>query len=221
MSDSKKVLVVEGSASLADMIRSGLEKAGYEATTVDSGRDAWDQVGNGYDLLVTDYAMSDMVGTKICEGIRQHRKHKNMPMVVLCAERGVDLGQLKSDLNLVEAFKKPLSVNELVTSINGHFGIGDAPAPPAAEEAPAEEPAAEEAPAEEPAAEEAPAEAPAEEAPAEAPAEEPPADSAPEQSQGEAAPAEPTASDESPVDDSDAPTEAPEEPSATDPEKSE
>ena len=210
MSDSKKVLVVEGSASLADMIRSGLEKAGYEATTVDSGRDAWDQVGNGYDLLVTDYAMSDMVGTKICEGIRQHRKHKNMPMVVLCAERGVDLGQLKSDLNLVEAFKKPLSVNELVTSINGHFGIGDAPAPPA------DPPAAEE-----PAAEEAPAEAPAEEAPAEAPAEEPPADSAPEQSQGEAAPAEPTASDESPVDDSDAPTEAPEEPSATDPEKSE
>ncbi|MCA9174967.1 MAG: response regulator transcription factor [Planctomycetales bacterium] len=143
MSDApKKLLVVEGNGSLAQMIQSGLTAAGFEVSTVENGRDAWDEIDKGYDALITDYTMSNSVGTRVCDGLRQHRRHKDMPMVVLCGERGVDLQNLAKDLDLMAVFKKPLSVSELVRAVDDFFHGGAAAAPEPAEAPPAAEPSA-------------------------------------------------------------------------------
>lgn len=122
MSDSKKILLVEGNSTLSGMIQSGLEQAGFEVAAVDNGREAWDTIHKGFDLLVTDYEMSDSVGAKICSGIRQHRKHKSMPMIVLCGDRGADLEAIKAEYELAAIFKKPLSVSELVSAAQAATG---------------------------------------------------------------------------------------------------
>ena len=50
---------------------------------VGDGRDAWDQIAKGFDAVVTDYAMSDSLGTPVCQGLRQHRKYGSIPMIVV------------------------------------------------------------------------------------------------------------------------------------------
>ena len=104
------------------MIKSGLTDAGVEVTPVDSGREAWDTIGKGFDLLITDYEMSDSVGASICSGVRQHRKHKSMPMIVTCGVRNADLDAIKAEFELAAIFKKPLSVSELVAAVQAALG---------------------------------------------------------------------------------------------------
>ena len=122
MSDSKKILLVEGNGTLSGMIASGLTAAGFEVTPVDNGREAWDTIAKGFDLLITDYEMSDSVGASICSGIRQHRKHKSIAMIVLCADRKADLEAIKTEFDLAAIFRKPLSVSELVAAAQAATG---------------------------------------------------------------------------------------------------
>ena len=121
--DAKQILLAEGSASLASMVRSGLEKAGFAVTCVEDGRDVLDKVSEtSFDLVIADYEMRDTVGAEICRSLKQNKQSAGLPLIVTAAAGLTDLDALKQELNLVAAIKKPLSVRELVATVQSELG---------------------------------------------------------------------------------------------------
>ena len=115
---SQTVLVVESNAALANMIQTGLEKAGFAVVVAEDGRAAWEKLESGsFSAVVTDYSMRDSVGTEICRGLRYNDKYATTPIVVTAAAGDVDLTQLGDELKLAGALKKPISVRELVAKM--------------------------------------------------------------------------------------------------------
>jgi CheY-like chemotaxis protein len=138
--ESKHILIAESNSSLAGLMRSKLEGAGFTVTVVEDGRDAWEQLGNReFDLVVTEYSLSDRVGTQVCRGLRQNKRYADLPLIVVATAGETDLDRLRDELQLVAALAKPLSVKRLVATVERQFSGDTGPPAPAEASPPAAE----------------------------------------------------------------------------------
>jgi two-component system chemotaxis sensor kinase CheA len=95
-----RVLVVDDTATIRDLERSILERAGYDVVTASDGREALLRIAEGApDLVVTDIEMPELDGLGLIAAIRSTPRIAGLPVVIVSTlagdadrMRGLDAG---------------------------------------------------------------------------------------------------------------------------------
>src|ERR1035438_8119117 len=83
----KRVLSVDDSSSIRQMVSFTLRGAGYEVAEAVDGRDGLAKAGNGrFDLIVTDLNMPHMDGIQLIAAVRKLPGYSFTPILMLTTE---------------------------------------------------------------------------------------------------------------------------------------
>jgi DNA-binding response OmpR family regulator len=113
-----RVLVVEDSADIAELIRHYLERAGHTVDRVDDGSEALRRVRAMHpDLIVLDLMLPGMDGLLVCQALRQDATTAAIPIIMLTA-RGEEADRVRGlELGADDYVIKPFSPKELVARV--------------------------------------------------------------------------------------------------------
>ncbi len=112
-----KICLVEDEIDLSNLIKTYLEKAGYQVVCFTKGSEAMDYIGNNVDLWILDIMLGDDInGYDIIKAIRE--KDSNVP-VIFTSARDQDLDKILGlELGSDDYITKPYSSKELVLRVN-------------------------------------------------------------------------------------------------------
>lgn len=83
----KRVMAVDDSATVRQVLQMTLEGAGYEVVEAIDGKDALDKLGRSpVDMMVTDLNMPNMDGIDLIKHVRQSPGNRFMPIIMLTTE---------------------------------------------------------------------------------------------------------------------------------------
>jgi two-component system, chemotaxis family, chemotaxis protein CheY len=84
---AKKILAVDDSKTMRDMVSFTLKGAGYEVIEAHDGKMALERLaGIKVDLVITDVNMPNMDGITLCKRLRADPVHRVTPILVLTTE---------------------------------------------------------------------------------------------------------------------------------------
>lgn len=107
-----RVLLVEDDASIAVPLVSALERAGFEVTRVETGREALEE--DPGDLVLLDLGLPDLDGEAVC---REIRERSDVPIIVVTA-RAEEIERVRLlDLGADDYVVKPFGIRELLARI--------------------------------------------------------------------------------------------------------
>ena len=111
------ICFVEDEVDLSNLIRTYLERSGYQVIAFTKGQDAIDYIGNKVDLWILDIMLGDDVnGYDIIKAIR--KQDENVP-VIFTSARDQDLDKILGlELGSDDYITKPYSSKELVLRVN-------------------------------------------------------------------------------------------------------
>ncbi|MHC4106581.1 MAG: response regulator transcription factor [Planctomycetota bacterium] len=97
---STTILIVEDEAEIADLVRVHVEREGFHARTVHSGKVALEAIEKRTpDLVVLDLMLPDLDGLEVCRQLRYQRETRSLPILILSAKgeesdivTGIELG---------------------------------------------------------------------------------------------------------------------------------
>lgn len=112
-----KICLVEDEIDLSNLIKTYLEKAGYEVTCFTKGNDAINYIGNDVELWILDIMLGDDInGYDI---IKEIRKTNEFVPVIFTSARDQDLDKILGlELGSDDYITKPYSSKELVLRVN-------------------------------------------------------------------------------------------------------
>jgi DNA-binding response OmpR family regulator len=113
---SKKILVVEGDADLANLAAAGLRDLGHEVTIADDGHVALDlATRRGFDLIVLDLMLPRIDGLEI---VRRIQAHETRTPVLMLTSRAADVDRIVAlEIGGGDYLVKPFAVTELVARV--------------------------------------------------------------------------------------------------------
>ena len=81
----KKVLVIDDSETMREMIKSQFEQSGMEFSFAENGKNALDvlEKNNNFDLIICDVYMDEMSGIEFVKAQDQDEKLKNIQTVLM------------------------------------------------------------------------------------------------------------------------------------------
>ena len=96
----KKIMIVEDSPSIAEVVRETLDEAGYQSFVVMNGFEALRDLEQiNPDLIITDINMPKLDGLKLCWAIQNRIETKDIPFILLSSqfdqqtvEKGKEIG---------------------------------------------------------------------------------------------------------------------------------
>jgi DNA-binding response OmpR family regulator len=112
---TKTILVVDDEKRIVSLLRAYLEQQGFRVATAQNGREAiYVARHEKPDLIVLDIMMPEMDGY---EFMRQHRKERETPIILLTAKLEEDDKVLGLELGADDYVTKPFSPRELTSRI--------------------------------------------------------------------------------------------------------
>jgi len=115
MVTSRRILVAEDSAVLADVIRFNLQRSGFDITLARNGDEASQLLlQQPFDILLTDYEMPGLNGAELCDYAR-NSLHLHSLQIVMCTAKGYELKreELQAQFNIEKFLHKPFSMRDL------------------------------------------------------------------------------------------------------------
>ena len=85
---AKTILIVDDSLSLRTVVKLALERAGYTVLEAGDGKQALAQLEKAgkVHLIVSDVNMPNMNGIELLTHVKQHARHKFVPVIMLTTE---------------------------------------------------------------------------------------------------------------------------------------
>jgi two-component system, OmpR family, alkaline phosphatase synthesis response regulator PhoP len=113
-----RVLIVEDSPDIAELIKHYLDRAGHETTVLGSGRDALLAARRSPpNLVVLDIMLPGMDGMQVCQALRAEASTAAIPILMLTA-RGEEADRVRGlELGADDYVTKPFSPKELVARV--------------------------------------------------------------------------------------------------------
>lgn len=90
----KRVLAVDDSATVRQVVQTTLEGAGYQVVLAQDGQKALGTLAeeeSGFDMVLTDLNMPNMNGIELIREIRSRPQHRFIPVMMLTTETQSDL----------------------------------------------------------------------------------------------------------------------------------
>ena len=120
---SKKVLVVDDSGVLRNIIVFNLKKAGYEIEQAVDGIDGLEKILEFKpDMIVLDIMMPRLDGFGVLNEKSKNDEIKNIPVLILTAKGGEDDKEKAIALGACDVLTKPFSPKQLVNSVKQVIG---------------------------------------------------------------------------------------------------
>jgi two-component system nitrogen regulation response regulator GlnG len=117
------VLLVEDDASIALVITAALEAEGFAVKHCETIAERDKLLVDGrFSALVTDVMLPDGDGIDTLGEV--HRRHKDMPVVILSAQNTLDTAVRATDTGAFEYFPKPFDIDELARTVRQAVGAG-------------------------------------------------------------------------------------------------
>ncbi len=128
-----RILVVEDSVDIADLVTHYLQRAGHQVDQLGVGTAALSRVrSSAPDLIVLDLMLPGMDGLRVCQALRGDATTAAIPIIMLTA-RGEESDRLQGfELGADDYVTKPFSPKELVARVGALLRRLERPATPPA-----------------------------------------------------------------------------------------
>lgn len=84
---AKRIMIVDDSVTVRQILQMTLEGAGYEVTDAIDGVDAVTKLDDAkIDMMITDLNMPNMDGIELIKAVRQNASYRFIPIVMLTTE---------------------------------------------------------------------------------------------------------------------------------------
>ena len=113
-----KILAVDDSASMRQMVAFTLKSAGFEVTDASDGDEAL-QIAQreAFDVVITDVNMPNMDGITLCKELRQLPSFKFTPILMLTTESSTEKKQAGRAAGATGWIVKPFNPDQLLAVI--------------------------------------------------------------------------------------------------------
>ncbi|RDX34870.1 response regulator [Arcobacter sp. HD9-500m-PIT-SAG03] len=111
-----KILLLEDNERLNKTISLKLNLKGYEVHSFTDGREAFDNISEGYSCFVLDINVPKVNGIKILQEIRRH--YKDVPVIIISATTELEYIKKSYSFGCNDYIKKPFFVDELEIKID-------------------------------------------------------------------------------------------------------
>ena len=113
-----KVLVVDDSNSIRDMVCFTLKSAGYETVEAKDGQEGLSKAqGATFDLVISDVNMPNMDGITLCQELRKLANFKFTPILMLTTESSGDMKMRGKAAGATGWLVKPFNPEKLLATI--------------------------------------------------------------------------------------------------------
>lgn len=120
---SKKIMIVDDSASMRQLIKFTLSGAGYDVIEAVDGLDAIKKLnGHTVHLIIADINMPNMDGIELIRKVRVHEEHKFTPIIVLTTESKTSLKEEGKSAGATGWIVKPFTQSQLLLVIKRVLG---------------------------------------------------------------------------------------------------
>ncbi|QKS73092.1 response regulator transcription factor [Paenalkalicoccus suaedae] len=117
--DKQKILVVDDEKPIADILKFGLEKEGFDVIVAYDGNDAVEKVKEHVpNLILLDIMLPYRDGMEVC---REVRKTYDMPIIMLTAKDSEIDKVLGLELGADDYVTKPFSTRELIARVKANL----------------------------------------------------------------------------------------------------
>ena len=114
----KRILTVDDSASVRQMVSFTLRKAGYEVVEAVDGKDGLAKVSSGkFDLVITDLNMPNMDGIQMMTAVRKLAGYAFVPMLMLTTESQTEKKDAGRKAGATGWIVKPFNADQLIVVI--------------------------------------------------------------------------------------------------------
>ena len=116
---SKRILTIDDSKTMRDMLLLTLTDAGFEVLQGVDGEDGLAVLGDQkVDVIITDINMPKMDGYEVIRQLRQDPRHKTTPIIVLTTESDADKRNIARSAGATGWMVKPFDPEGLIAIIN-------------------------------------------------------------------------------------------------------
>ena len=123
---ARRIMVIDDMRDTVELVKTILEKEGYEVVSASNGREALEKLRNMEkkpDLVLVDMFMPEMSGRELCERIRNDESLKNLKLAFLTVAAFRDEGRkLLKKLDIADYIAKPFDVDDLVRRVKKIIG---------------------------------------------------------------------------------------------------
>jgi DNA-binding response OmpR family regulator len=116
--ESGKILIIEDEQKIADIVKSYLQREGYDVTAAATGEAALREIRSGFDLVILDLKLPDIDGETVCKAIREVT---DIPVIMLTAKSAEDDRVRGLSMGADDYVVKPFSARELVARVKAHL----------------------------------------------------------------------------------------------------
>jgi two-component system chemotaxis response regulator CheY len=116
---SKRILLVDDSASVRQVAGIALRRAGYETIEAENGQDGLAKLDGGkLNLIISDVNMPVMNGIEFLKAVKQHATCKFTPVIMLTTEAGDDMKQQGRAAGAKAWIVKPFQPQTLLDAVS-------------------------------------------------------------------------------------------------------
>jgi twitching motility two-component system response regulator PilG len=116
-----KVMVIDDSNTIRRTTEALLKKAGYDVLTAADGFEAMAMItDHNPDIIFVDIMMPRLDGYQTCSLIKNNRKYRNTPVIMLSSKDGLFDRARGRIAGSEEHVNKPFTQDELIQVINKH-----------------------------------------------------------------------------------------------------
>lgn len=116
---NKKILFVDDSESIREIVNFTLTREGYEVVLSSNGKEALNYLnGTEYNLIITDLYMPEMNGIELIKEIRKKPEYKFTPILFLSTESQLDKKMEAKEAGATGWIVKPFVPAKLIEAIN-------------------------------------------------------------------------------------------------------
>ncbi|MBI5179375.1 MAG: diguanylate cyclase [Nitrospinae bacterium] len=116
--NNSRILVVEDSPQMLNLIRTILLRSGFEVVTAMNGKEGLDAVRmHDVDLIISDIMMPEMDGFQFCSEVRKNSRSDNIPFIFLSAKGGMQDKLSGFEGGADDYITKPFDPNELMMRV--------------------------------------------------------------------------------------------------------
>jgi two-component system chemotaxis response regulator CheY len=115
---AKRILTIDDSKTIRDMLRMTLVDAGFEVLQAVDGQDGVEVMDREtVDLVITDINMPRMNGYEVVRHLRSNPAHKSLPILVLTTESDTDKKNLAREAGATGWMVKPFDPDKLIATV--------------------------------------------------------------------------------------------------------